>query len=258
MTHGTPGFPRTADSHPQPVPMSFRPALIRVRHRPLRARTGRLRRPGAHPAPSRGGGMELSDALREPAASGTVHAVVFDGPRHDTGDKADHLRTVVPMACARPCGRWSARPAPGRTSVPNSAAGSRSSWRHRRTVRSTAAPGPGAGSGAGQPGTIGRGEHRWTGDPGEADGENTAGQLIRAGRAAAGGRSPARLPGQSCWLGRRVHTTCISPVTAPSARRISIVTGNSGRLPASSSATTSAAGRPRVAVAVTAPIASFL
>ncbi|CAM5245311.1 hypothetical protein SAURM35S_04914 [Streptomyces aurantiogriseus] len=59
-------------------------------------------------------------------------------------------------------------------------------------------------------------------------------------------------------LGRRVHTTVISPVTAPSARRISIVTGNSGRSPASSWATTSVAGRPRVAVAVTAPIASFL
>lgn len=59
-------------------------------------------------------------------------------------------------------------------------------------------------------------------------------------------------------LGRRVQTTVISPVTAPSARRISMVTGNSGRCPASSSATTSAAGRPRVAVAVTAPMASFL
>ncbi len=59
-------------------------------------------------------------------------------------------------------------------------------------------------------------------------------------------------------LGRRVQTTVISPVTAPSARRISMATGNSGRCPASSSATTSAAGRPRVAVAVTAPMASFL
>ncbi len=59
-------------------------------------------------------------------------------------------------------------------------------------------------------------------------------------------------------LGRRVHTTVISPVTAPSARVISMATGNSGRCPASSSATTSAIGRPRVAVAVTSPMASFL
>lgn len=33
---------------------------------------------------------------------GTVHGVVFKGLRHDTGDKADHLRTVVRMACERP------------------------------------------------------------------------------------------------------------------------------------------------------------
>lgn len=72
--------------------------------------------------------------------------------------------------------------------------------------------------------------------------------------------APVRLPPPAVAqpLGRRVHTTVISPVTAPSPRRISIVTGNSGRSPASSSAMTSAAGRPRVAVAVTAPIASFL
>lgn len=59
-------------------------------------------------------------------------------------------------------------------------------------------------------------------------------------------------------LGRRVQTTVISPVTAPSARWILTDTGNSGRCPASSSATTSAAGRSRVAVAVTVPMASFL
>ncbi len=76
--------------------------------------------------------------------------------------------------------------------------------------------------------------------------------------------SPGTRPGLSCPgrpgqpLGRRVHTTVISPVTAPSARWMATATGNSGRSPASSSATTSAAGRPRVAVAVTAPIASFL
>ncbi len=59
-------------------------------------------------------------------------------------------------------------------------------------------------------------------------------------------------------FGRRVQITVISPVTAPSPRRISMATGNSGRSPASSCATTSAAGRPSVAVAVTAPMASFL
>lgn len=59
-------------------------------------------------------------------------------------------------------------------------------------------------------------------------------------------------------LGRRVQTTVISPETAPSSRWMVMATGNSGRLPASNSATTSAAGRPRVAVAVTGPRASFL
>ncbi|SEC51100.1 UTP--glucose-1-phosphate uridylyltransferase [Streptomyces sp. 2231.1] len=52
--------------------------------------------------PGRGGEIQLTDALRELAAEGTVHGVVFPGPRYDTGDKADYLRTVVRMACARP------------------------------------------------------------------------------------------------------------------------------------------------------------
>jgi UTP--glucose-1-phosphate uridylyltransferase len=53
-------------------------------------------------APGRGGEIQLTDALQEPAAGGTVHGVVFDGLRYDTGDKADCLRTVVRLACDRP------------------------------------------------------------------------------------------------------------------------------------------------------------
>ncbi|MEU6551806.1 sugar phosphate nucleotidyltransferase [Streptomyces sp. NPDC046915] len=52
--------------------------------------------------PGRGGEIQLTDALQELAAGGTVHGVVFDGPRHDTGDQADHLRTVVRLVCDRP------------------------------------------------------------------------------------------------------------------------------------------------------------
>ncbi|MEU7055830.1 UTP--glucose-1-phosphate uridylyltransferase GalU [Streptomyces sp. NPDC046197] len=52
--------------------------------------------------PGRGGEIQLTDALQELAADGTVHGVVFDGLRYDTGDKADYLRTVVRLACARP------------------------------------------------------------------------------------------------------------------------------------------------------------
>jgi UTP--glucose-1-phosphate uridylyltransferase len=52
--------------------------------------------------PGRGGEIQLTDALQELAADGTVHGVVFDGLRYDTGDEADHLRTVVRLACARP------------------------------------------------------------------------------------------------------------------------------------------------------------
>jgi UTP--glucose-1-phosphate uridylyltransferase len=42
--------------------------------------------------PGRGGEIRLTDALQELAAGGTVHGVVFDGLRYDTGDKADCLR----------------------------------------------------------------------------------------------------------------------------------------------------------------------
>ncbi|MEY9989705.1 UTP--glucose-1-phosphate uridylyltransferase [Streptomyces sp. V4I8] len=51
--------------------------------------------------PGRGGEIQLTDALRDLAAGGTVHGVVFDGLRYDTGDKADYLRTVVRLACDR-------------------------------------------------------------------------------------------------------------------------------------------------------------
>ncbi|MFJ3307790.1 UTP--glucose-1-phosphate uridylyltransferase GalU [Streptomyces sp. NPDC086549] len=53
-------------------------------------------------APGRGGEIQLTDALQELASDGTVHGVVFDGLRYDTGDKADYLRTVVRLACDRP------------------------------------------------------------------------------------------------------------------------------------------------------------
>ncbi|MFF5982451.1 UTP--glucose-1-phosphate uridylyltransferase GalU [Streptomyces olindensis] len=52
--------------------------------------------------PGRGGEIQLTDALRELAADGAVHGVVFTGQRYDTGDKADYLRTVVRLACERP------------------------------------------------------------------------------------------------------------------------------------------------------------
>jgi UTP--glucose-1-phosphate uridylyltransferase len=52
--------------------------------------------------PGRGGEIQLTDALQELATGGTVHGVVFNGLRYDTGDKADYLRTVVRLACDRP------------------------------------------------------------------------------------------------------------------------------------------------------------
>ncbi|MGH1555259.1 UTP--glucose-1-phosphate uridylyltransferase GalU [Streptomyces sp. L7] len=52
--------------------------------------------------PGGGGEIQLTDALQELATGGTVHGVVFDGLRYDTGDKADYLRTVVRLACDRP------------------------------------------------------------------------------------------------------------------------------------------------------------
>jgi UTP--glucose-1-phosphate uridylyltransferase len=55
-------------------------------------------------APGRGGEIQLTDALRSLAVGdggGPVHAVVFQGRRYDTGDRADYLRTVVRLACER-------------------------------------------------------------------------------------------------------------------------------------------------------------
>ncbi|MGW3286693.1 UTP--glucose-1-phosphate uridylyltransferase GalU [Streptomyces sp. NPDC001002] len=54
-----------------------------------------------HTPPGRGGEIQLTDALQQLAAEGTVHGVVFEGLRYDTGDKADYLRTVVRLACDR-------------------------------------------------------------------------------------------------------------------------------------------------------------
>ncbi|MGX1129081.1 UTP--glucose-1-phosphate uridylyltransferase [Streptomyces glaucescens] len=52
--------------------------------------------------PGRGGEIQLTDALQELAAGGTVRGVVFTGARYDTGDRTDYLRTVVRLACERP------------------------------------------------------------------------------------------------------------------------------------------------------------
>ncbi|MFF3636218.1 hypothetical protein [Streptomyces sp. NPDC002250] len=50
-----------------------------------------------HTGPGGGGG-----SLREPAEAGTVRGAVSEGPRCGAGDKVDHLRSVVRLACARP------------------------------------------------------------------------------------------------------------------------------------------------------------
>ncbi|MGW2446338.1 hypothetical protein [Streptomyces sp. NPDC001675] len=53
--------------------------------------------------PGRGGELRLTTgALREPAEAGTVRGAVSEGPRCGAGDKVDHLRSVVRLACARP------------------------------------------------------------------------------------------------------------------------------------------------------------
>ena len=54
-------------------------------------------------APGQGGEIQLTDALRTLAKSGSpVHGVVFHGRRYDTGDRADYLRTIVTLAVDRP------------------------------------------------------------------------------------------------------------------------------------------------------------
>ncbi|WP_079125378.1 UTP--glucose-1-phosphate uridylyltransferase [Streptomyces lushanensis] len=55
----------------------------------------------ARTRPGRGGETQLTDALRELAAAGAVHGVVFSGRRYDTGDRAEYLRTTVRLACER-------------------------------------------------------------------------------------------------------------------------------------------------------------
>src|SRR5947207_10976524 len=67
-----------------------------------------------------------------------------------------------------------------------------------------------------------------------------------------------RPPSPPTQCGLRVQTTVISAVVTPSWLWIATWTGNSGRPPASNSATTSPAGRPSRASASTTPRASFL
>ncbi len=63
---------------------------------------------------------------RRRGARGTGHRVAFEGLRHDTGDKADHLRTVIRPTCERP-GRG-----------PNSPPGSRGSSQWPRAAEPNA------------------------------------------------------------------------------------------------------------------------
>jgi len=81
--------------------------------------------------------------------------------------------------------------------------------------------------------------------------------VLEASRVSGSGVTPnARTGGQR--FGRSVQITVISVVVTPSALVIVTCTGNSGRVPDASSATTSAAGRPSTASARSAPVATFL
>lgn len=53
--------------------------------------------------PGKGGEIQLTDALRQLAATGAapVHGYVFTGRRYDTGDRGDYLRATVRLACER-------------------------------------------------------------------------------------------------------------------------------------------------------------
>jgi len=51
--------------------------------------------------PGIGGEIQLTDALRVLAAAGSVHGVVFDGLRYDTGDRLSYLKAVVSLAARR-------------------------------------------------------------------------------------------------------------------------------------------------------------
>ena len=205
--------------------------------------------------PGRGGEIQLTDALQELAAAGTVHGVIFSGP------PVRHRRQGGLPAHGRPPGLRPTRPGTGVRRLAEGLRGGPGGRRRRAGPVGRLTGGVGAADddadGPGGPVRPGRGrrptpERRPRGGEGRRPSQaSTAGvdRTVSAGDGACRRRCQP--------LGRRVHVTVISPVTAPSARRISIATGNSGRSPASSCATTSAAGRPRVAVAVTAPIASF-
>jgi UTP--glucose-1-phosphate uridylyltransferase len=57
----------------------------------------------AHTAPGAGGEIQLTDALRELAASPTgMYGVVVTGTRHDAGDKLGYLRANLAYALKRP------------------------------------------------------------------------------------------------------------------------------------------------------------
>jgi UTP--glucose-1-phosphate uridylyltransferase len=53
--------------------------------------------------PGKGGEIQLTDALRQLAATGAapVHGYVFTGRRYDTGDRGDYLRAIVRLASER-------------------------------------------------------------------------------------------------------------------------------------------------------------
>ena len=54
-------------------------------------------------APGAGGEIQLTDAMKALAQSGTpVHGVVFRGRRYDTGDKLDYVKAVVQFAGRHP------------------------------------------------------------------------------------------------------------------------------------------------------------
>src|SRR5499427_3360490 len=56
--------------------------------------------------PGRGGEIQITDALKtlaqtDPADGGGVYGVLFRGRRFDTGNRIDHLRTIIQFACER-------------------------------------------------------------------------------------------------------------------------------------------------------------
>jgi UTP--glucose-1-phosphate uridylyltransferase len=56
----------------------------------------------ARTVPGRGGEIQLTDAMRELAVTGSpMHGVLFRGRRYDTGDRSDYLKAIVRLACER-------------------------------------------------------------------------------------------------------------------------------------------------------------